>query len=134
MASATDLSGRIMKFEAGSGPTEFEIISGSVADVATVTHYCPTGTGEIDRTVYHHRLVTISCQAVLLTANLPFTILKPGTALTALTITLDRTAGSPKTHTTTDAVCNSMTHTFSTDNHQIYDFVITCDGAYTVPS
>lgn len=134
MASATDLSGRVMKFELQSSPVEFEIISGSVDDAGKVTHYCPTGTSEIDRTVYHSRLVTYSVQGVLLTANLPFSSYKPGTQLTGVTVTLDRSAGSPKTHASTDAVVNTMKHTFDTGNHQVWEMVITADGNYTPPS
>lgn len=134
MASATDLSGRIVKFELQSSPVEFEIISGSVEDAGTVTHYCPTGTGEIQRTVYHSRLVTFNVTGVLLTANLPFTTYKTGTQLTGVTVTLDRTAGSPKTHACTDAVVVSMKHTFDTSTHQVWEMVITADGNYTPPS
>jgi len=134
MASATDLSGRFIKFEVNSTPVEFEIISGSVQDAGVVTHYCPTGTNPIDRSVGHHRLVTVSIQAVLLTANLPFTVLAPLTQITGVAITLDRTAGSPKTHASSDAVVNSMSHSFDTSNHQIFDVVLTLDGNYTPPS
>jgi hypothetical protein len=133
MASAADLTGRLIKFEVQSTPVELEIISGSVQSQGTVTHYCPTGTNTVQRTVAHSKLVTYSVQAVLITSNLPW-VYETLTQLTGVTVTLDRSAGTPDTHASTDAVVNSITHTFSTDNHQIFEMVITADGSYTVPS
>lgn len=134
MASATDLSGRVISYTLGSGPTTFEIISGSVSDVADVSEYLPTGTSTIKRHVGHGRKVSYSFTGVLLTANLPFSAHTPGANVTSLTVTLDSTAGSPKTHTSTDAVVVSSTHEFDTTTHQVWKVELVADGNYTLPS
>lgn len=134
MASATDLSGRLISYTIGSGPTTFEIIQGSVTDTADVSGYLPTGTSTIKRHVGHGREVVYSFTGVLLTANLPFSAHTPGTNVTSVTVTLDSTAGSPKTHTSTDAVIRSSKHEFDTTTHQVFSVELVADGNYTLPS
>lgn len=131
MASATDLSGKVIKFTYGSTPTEVEVISGSVSDQCDVTHYLPVN-GSVKRTVAHGRLLTYSGMGAILTASLPFTALAPGTQLTGCDVLLDRGASSK--HTSTDAVVGEMVHEFDTSTHQIFRFTIYADGNYTVPS
>jgi hypothetical protein len=132
MASATDLSGKVISFVVNSTPITFEIVSGSVSDQADQTHYLPTGSS-IKRTVTHGRLITYAFQGVLLTANIPWAYITPGTALTDCKVTLDSTAGSPKFHDSANAEVQSLTHSFSTDSHQLWDCVICADGDYTKP-
>lgn len=134
MASATDLSGRLISFSIGASPTTFEIISGSVTDTADVSEYLPTGTGTVKRAVGHGRTVIYSFTGVLLTASLPFTALTPGTNVVSITVKLDSTAGTPDTHTSTDGVVVSMTHEFDTTTHQVWKVEIHADGDYTQPS
>lgn len=134
MASAADLSGRVVKFEVGGTPIEFEIINGSVNSQGTVTHYCPTGTNTVDRTVAHHKLITYSVQAVLITTNLPGATYETLSQISSVKVTLDRSAGSPQTHQSTDAVVNSLNWAFDTSTHQVWDMQITADGSYTNPT
>jgi hypothetical protein len=134
MASAADLSGRVIKFACGASPTTFEIISGSVEDSADVSGYLPTGTGTIKRHVGHGRTVTYSFTGVLITTNFPWAIMVPGAAVTNVEVELDQTAGTPDEHTSTDAVVESMRHEFSTDTHQVWSAVLKADGNYTLPS
>lgn len=133
MASAADLSGKQIKFTYSTGPAvEVEIISGSVSDVCDTTSYLPVG-GTIKRTVAHGRLITYSFQGAVLTSALPFSALAPGTSLSTVVVDLDRDAGSSQ-HSSTDAVVQSMTHTFDTSTHQVFDVVLVADGEYTPPS
>lgn len=134
MASATDLSGRVIKYEIGSSPVEFEVISGSVTDTADVSGYLPTGSSTIKRHVGHGREVVYSFTGVLLTAALPFSTHTPGTNVSTITVTLDRAAGTPKTHTSTDAVIRSSSHEFDTTTHQVWKVELVADGSYTLPS
>lgn len=133
MASPADLSGKVIKFEVNSTPVEFLIVSGKVNDDCDQSNYLGTGQS-IKATVSHGRLVSYEFEGVLLTTNLPFTTLAPGTAITALKVTLDRGAGSPKFHQSANAEVKSMTHTFDTSTHQGFSVSITADGDYTPPS
>lgn len=134
MASAADLSGKEIKFTYSTGPAvEVEIISGSVSDQCDVTHYLPVN-GSVKRTVAHGRLLTYSFQGAILTSAYPFTALAPGTALSNVVCELNRSAGTPDYHVSADAVVGSMTHTFDTSTHQVFDVVLYADGSYTVPS
>jgi len=132
MASAADLSGKVVRFGYGAGPTEVEIISGSVSDQCDVTHYLPVN-ASIKRTVAHGRLITYSFQGAILTTAYPFTGLAPGTSLSTVFVEPDRGSGSTE-HASTDAVVGSMTHTFDTSTHQVFDVVLYADGSYTPPS
>lgn len=134
MASATDLSGRLIKYEIGGTPAEFEIISGSVNDTADVSEYLPTGTGTVKRHVGHGRKITYDFTGVLLTASLPFATHTPGTNVSTITVTLDRTAGTPDTHASSDAVVVSCSHEFDTTTHQVWRVQLCADGNYTQPT
>src|SRR5688572_2974081 len=101
MASAADLSGRVIKFAVGGSPTTFEIINGSMEDSADVSSYLPTGTGTIKRHVGHGRVVTYSFTGVLITSNFPWAIMVPGTNVTGVEVELDQTQGTPDEHTST---------------------------------
>lgn len=134
MASAADLSGTQIKFTYSSGPAvEVEIISGSVSDVCDVTHYLPVN-ASIKRTVAHGRLVTWNFTGAVLTSALPFTALAPGTSLSTVVCQLNRSAGTPDEHNSTDAVVGEMVHEFDTSTHQIFRVTLYSDGNYTVPS
>lgn len=134
MASAADLSGKEIKFTYSSGPAvEVEIISGSVSDQCDVTHYLPVN-GSVKRTVAHGRLITYSFMGAILTTAYPFTALAPGTQLSTVAVQLNRSAGTPDEHDSTDAVVGEMVHEFDTSTHQVFRFVIYADGNYTVPS
>lgn len=133
MASAADLSGTQIKFTHGGTPTEVEIISGSVTDQCDVTHYLPVN-ATIKRTVAHGRLITYQIQGAILTTAYPFTALAPGTAITDMTVQLNRSAGTPDFHISTDAVVGEMVHEFDTSTHQIFRMTAYADGNYTVPS
>lgn len=133
MASAADLSGRLVKFEVNSTPVEFEVVSCSVRSQGTVTHYCPSGTNTVDRSVPHHKLVTYSAQCVLITTNLPAAVLETLTQLTGVKVTIDRTAGSPKYHESTDAVVLNIEYMYDTSNHTMYNLEIAADGNYSQP-
>lgn len=133
MASATDLSGRVISYSVGAGPTTFEIISGSVSDVADVSEYLPTGSSTIKRHVGHGRKVTYDFTGVLLTANLPFSAHTPGTNVTSITVDLDSTQGT-NYHASTDGVIVSMTHEFDTTTHQVWLAQIVADGNYSQPA
>lgn len=134
MASATDLSGRLIKYEIGGTPVEFEIIEGTLTDTADVSEYLPTGSSTVKRHVGHGRKVEVNLTGVLLTANLPFVTHTPGTNVSTITITLDRTAGTPDTHAMTDAVIVSTAHEYSTVTHQVWRVQLCADGNYTQPS
>lgn len=133
MASAADLSGTQIKFAYGAGPTEVEIISGSISDVCDVTHYLPVN-ATIKRSVAHGRLVTWNLMGAVLTTALPFSALAPGTSLVTIITQLDRNAGTPKVHTSTDVVVGEMVHEFDTSTHQVWRMVLFADGNYVVPS
>lgn len=133
MASAADLSGKEIKFTYASSPVEVEIISGSVSDQCDVTHYLPVN-ASIKRTVAHGRLITYSFMGAILTTAYPFTALAPGTALADVTVQLNRNAGTPDYHISTDGVVGEMVHEFDTSTHQIFRCTIYADGGYTVPS
>lgn len=133
MASATDLSGRLISFTIGSGPTTFEIISGSVTDTADVSEYLPTGTSTIKRAVGHGRTVIYSFTGVLLTAGTPFTAMVPGTNVVSITVDLDSTSGT-QSHTSTDGVVMSLSHEFDTTTHQVWKVEIHADGNYVAPT
>lgn len=134
MASAADISGRLIEYKVGAGPTTFEIISGSVSDVADVSEYLPTGSSTIKRHVGHGRKVVYSFMGALLSSALPFVAHTPGTNVTSVTVTLDSTAGTPDTHASTDAVVLSCTHEFDTSTHQVFRVELAADGNYTQPS
>lgn len=131
MASAADLSGTKIRFLYGAGPTEVEVISGSVTDQCDVTHYLPVN-ATVKRTVAHGRLVTYQGMGAILTTAYPFTALAPGTAL-AVAVEPDRANGATQ-HDSTDAVVGEMVHEFDTSTHQVFRFTIYADGNYTVPS
>jgi hypothetical protein len=131
MASAADLSGRVIKFAVGGTPTTFEIISGSMEDSATVSTYLPTGTGTVQRHVGHGRVITYSFTGVLITTNFPWAVMVPGTNVTNVEVELDQTQGTPDEHTSTDAVVESCRHDFSTDTHQVWSVVLKADGNFT---
>jgi hypothetical protein len=131
MASAADISGRLIKFEIGAGPTEFEIINGTVEDVAVVTEYLPTGTATVKRQVGHGRTVTYSFTGVLITTNYPWAAMVPGSNVVSVAVEVDRSQGTPDEHTSSDAVVESMRHEFSTDSHQVWSVVLKADGNYT---
>lgn len=133
MASATDLSGRLIQYTLGSGPTTFEIISGSVTDTADVSGYLPTGSSTIKRHVGHGREVVYSFTGVVLTANLPFSAHTPGSNVTSVTVDLDYSAGTSQ-HTSTDAVIRSISHEFDTTTHQVWKVELVADGNYTLPT
>lgn len=132
MASAADLSGKTIRFGYGAGPTEVEIISGSVSDQCDVTHYLPAN-ASIKRTVAHGRLVTWSFMGAILTSALPFSGLAPGTSLSTVFVEPDRGSGSTE-HASTDAVVGEMVHEFDTSTHQVFRVTLYSDGAYSVPS
>lgn len=132
MASAADLSGRMIRVGHSAGPTTIEIISGSVSDVCDTTSYLPNGS-TVKRTVAHGRLVTYSFQGAILTTALPFSSLAPGTAVSTLFVEPTSASGSSE-HASSDAVVQSMTHTFDTSTHQVFDVVLVADGNYTPPS
>ena len=133
MASAADLSGKMVRVGYTNGGAQtLEIISGSVSDVCDTTSYLPTG-GSIKRTVAHGRTVTYSFQGALLTSALPFTLLAPGTSVTTLFVEPTSDTGGSE-HGSTDAVVQSMTHTFDTSTHQVFDVVLIADGNYTPPT
>lgn len=133
MASAADLSGKEIKFMYGGSDTEVEIISGSVTDQCDVTHYLPVN-ATIKRTVAHGRLITWNVLGAVLTTAYPFTALAPGTSVTDLTVQLNRAAGTPDEHVSTDAVVGEMVHEFDTSTHQVFRMTLYSDGNYTVPS
>lgn len=134
MASAADLSGTQIKFTYSTGPAvEVEVISGSVSDVCDVTRYLPVNTS-IKRAVAHGREVTWNFMGAILTTDLPFTALAPGTSLTNVVCQLNRSAGTPDEHASTDAVVMEMVHEFDTSTHQTFRFTLASDGNYTVPS
>lgn len=132
MASAADLSGKKIRFTYGSGPTEVEIISGSVSDQCDVTHYLPVN-GSIKRTVAHGRLITYSFMGAILTSALPFSALAPGTSLTLVAVEPTRDTGASE-HGSTDGVVGEMVHEFDTSTHQVFRVVIYADGNYTPPT
>ena len=134
MASAADISGRVIKFAAGAGPTTYEIISGSVEDSADVSSYLPTGTSTIKRHVGHGRTVTYSFTGALITTNYPWAALVPGTNVVNVEVEVDQTQGTPDEHTSTDAVVESMRHVFDTSTHQIFEVVLKADGNFTLAS
>lgn len=132
MASAADLSGKVVRFTYGSSPTEVEIISGSFSDQCDVTHYQPVGSN-FKRTVAHGRLGTLNVLGAILTTAYPFTALAPGTSLTTVALEPDRGSGSSE-WAAADAVVAEMTHEFDSSTHQIFRMVLHTDGTFSVPT
>lgn len=147
MAVQTELSGRNIRFEVNvSGdidnpvPVEYEIISGSVTDVAHENYYLPVNQ-TVSNIIAHGRVVTYNFQGVLLVKQLPWVDFAPMTQVLNLYVGLNRGGTSTNEdyydevyHYSEYAVVTQMKHVFDTSTHQVFDVTIVADGSYEKPS
>lgn len=160
--SVAHIAGRFIKFtiaaESGSFVYEFEIISGSVSDVAQHDLYLPVGR-QIMNVVPHGRTVTYTFTGVLLANYLPWnefdpndnsdgeypvyttTGLTPQQQVSNIRVVLNRGGTTTSDFDVLDEVFHysqygyvvSMDHQFDTGNHQVFTVTIVADGSYETP-
>lgn len=162
--SVAHIAGRFVKFQIGESgypySYEFEVISGSVSDTAAHETYLPVGR-DIMNVVTKGRTVIYTFQGVLLVDYLPWNTfqagslayttnrissgLTPGSPVTELYVTLNRTGtliGTPSEpedilnevyHYSAFAQVLSMEHAFDTGNHQVFNVQVMADGSYETP-
>lgn len=160
--SVAHIAGRFIKFtigaDSGSTTYEFEVLSGSVSDVAQHDLYLPVGR-QIMNVVPHGRTVTYSFTGVLLVDFLPWnnfdplgdsdgyypvyttTGLTPQQRVYNIVVKLNRGGSFTSDleyldevyHASSAGYVVSMEHQFDTGNHQVFSVQIIADGSYETP-